>query len=87
MPRTLEQMVAAGAILVGTPDEVGEQIERLRAATGVEYIVFQGMGGLVEHQRMLDTISLFGERVIPALSGPPAAADRVGAVDAVGASG
>jgi len=87
VPRTLEQMVAAGAILVGTPDEVGEQIERLRAATGVEYIVFQGMGGLVEHQRMLDTISLFGERVIPALSGPPAAADRVGAVDAVGASG
>lgn len=80
VPRTLEQMVAAGAILVGTPDEVGEEIERLHAITGVEYIVFQAMGGLTDHQRMLDTISQFGEHVISKLSGkqPAAAGQSVG---------
>jgi alkanesulfonate monooxygenase SsuD/methylene tetrahydromethanopterin reductase-like flavin-dependent oxidoreductase (luciferase family) len=30
------QVMAAGAIVVGTPDEVGEQIEKLRETTGVE---------------------------------------------------
>jgi len=68
VPRTLEQMVAAGAILVGTPDEVGEQVEKLRERTGVEYMVFTAAGGMTDHQRMLDTIQLFGNHVIPALS-------------------
>jgi alkanesulfonate monooxygenase SsuD/methylene tetrahydromethanopterin reductase-like flavin-dependent oxidoreductase (luciferase family) len=35
VPRTLEQAAAAGAMLVGTPDEVGEQVVRLREETGV----------------------------------------------------
>ncbi|MBL7497984.1 LLM class flavin-dependent oxidoreductase [Frankia sp. CNm7] len=88
VPRTLEQMVAAGALLVGTPDEVGEQLEKLRDETGVEYVIFNAAGGMTEHQRMLDMIQLFGEHVIPALSSvepaevspnEPAAADPVSA--------
>jgi alkanesulfonate monooxygenase SsuD/methylene tetrahydromethanopterin reductase-like flavin-dependent oxidoreductase (luciferase family) len=71
VPRTLEQMVEAGAMLVGTPDEVGEQIEKLRERTGVEYLVFIAAGGMTEHRRMLDMIELFGEHVIPALSPQP----------------
>ncbi|GAA1011511.1 hypothetical protein Aple_011950 [Acrocarpospora pleiomorpha] len=64
VPRTLEQMVAAGAMLVGTPDEVGEQVERLRDELGVQHFVFMAAGGATEHARMLDTIQLFGEHVI-----------------------
>nr|MDT0665757.1 LLM class flavin-dependent oxidoreductase [Micromonospora sp. DSM 115978] len=76
VPRTVEQMVAAGALMVGTPDEVGEQIEKLRDETGVEYLVFTAAGGMTEHQRMLDMIQLFGEHVIPALSPTPSPADE-----------
>ncbi|WP_214106584.1 LLM class flavin-dependent oxidoreductase [Acrocarpospora catenulata] len=68
VPRTLEQLVAAGAMLVGTPDEVGEQVERLRDELGVEYVVFVACGGAVDHGRMLDTIQLFGDHVIPRVS-------------------
>jgi alkanesulfonate monooxygenase SsuD/methylene tetrahydromethanopterin reductase-like flavin-dependent oxidoreductase (luciferase family) len=68
VPRTLEQAVAAGAMLVGTPDEVGEQVVRLREETGVEYVVFVACGGAVDHARMIETIQLFGEHVIPAMA-------------------
>ena len=67
VPRTLEQLVAAGVMLVGTPDEVGEQVQRLRDEFGLDYLVVCACAGAVEHRRMMDTISLFGEHVIPQL--------------------
>lgn len=67
VPKTFEQMLESGFQIVGTPDTVGEQIQRLREETGVEYMVFIMYGGITEQRRMLDTIRLFGERVIPAL--------------------
>jgi len=68
VPRTLEQVAAAGAIVAGTPDEAGEQLERLRETTGAEYVVFVPLGGAAEHAHMLETIGLFGEQVVPALA-------------------
>jgi alkanesulfonate monooxygenase SsuD/methylene tetrahydromethanopterin reductase-like flavin-dependent oxidoreductase (luciferase family) len=73
VPRTLEQLVAAGMMLVGTPDEVGEQVQRLRDAFDLEYMVFIACAGSVEHRRMIDTIQLFGENVIPKLQPAPRA--------------
>jgi alkanesulfonate monooxygenase SsuD/methylene tetrahydromethanopterin reductase-like flavin-dependent oxidoreductase (luciferase family) len=70
VPRTVEQLQAAGALIAGTPDEVGEQVEKLRDSTGAEYVVFTGVGRPVDHARMLETISLFGEHVISALGDP-----------------
>jgi alkanesulfonate monooxygenase SsuD/methylene tetrahydromethanopterin reductase-like flavin-dependent oxidoreductase (luciferase family) len=74
VPRTLEQIVAAGGMFVGTPDEVGEQVQKLRDETGAEYLVCTPCGGSGEHVRMLETIRLFGEHVIPAMAGAPAVA-------------
>ncbi|MFI5611932.1 LLM class flavin-dependent oxidoreductase [Amycolatopsis sp. NPDC051903] len=73
VPRTLEQLVEAGMLLVGTPDEVGEQVQRLQDEFGLEYLVFIACAGAVEHRRMLDTIGLFGEHVIPAFQPVPVA--------------
>jgi alkanesulfonate monooxygenase SsuD/methylene tetrahydromethanopterin reductase-like flavin-dependent oxidoreductase (luciferase family) len=67
VPKTLEQVMAAGAAVVGTPDEVGEQIAKLRETTGVEYLVFVPNGGAADHAHLMDTIGLFGQHVIPAL--------------------
>jgi alkanesulfonate monooxygenase SsuD/methylene tetrahydromethanopterin reductase-like flavin-dependent oxidoreductase (luciferase family) len=74
VPRTLEQIVAAKGILVGTPDEVGEQLRELKQTTGVEYVIFVACGGAVENERMLETIRLFGEHVIPEFAAEPVAA-------------
>ena len=76
VPRTLEQLVESGMLLVGTPDDVGEQVARLRDELDVDYLVFIACAGAVEHHRMLDTIRLFGERVIPSFTSP--VAERVG---------
>ena len=73
VPRTLEQLVEAGMMLVGTPDEVGEQVQRLQDVFGLEYLVFVACAGSVEHRRMMDTIGLFGEQVIPSFQPVPVA--------------
>lgn len=65
VPKTFEQMVESGFQLVGTPDDVGEQIQRLKEELNVEYLIFIMYGGITEHARMLETIQLFGEEVIP----------------------
>jgi len=72
VPRTLEQIIKAGGAIVGTPDEAGEQVQRLREQTGVEYLVFAACGGAVDHARMLEMIGEFGEHVIPSLTEPVA---------------
>lgn len=74
VPRTLEQLIEAGMMIVGTPDEVGEQIQKLRDTFDLDYMVFIACAGSVTHRRMLDTISLFGEQVIPWFPDEPAAA-------------
>jgi alkanesulfonate monooxygenase SsuD/methylene tetrahydromethanopterin reductase-like flavin-dependent oxidoreductase (luciferase family) len=65
VPKTFEQMVKSGFQLVGTPDDVGEQIQRLKEELNVEYLIFVMYGGITEHRRMLESIRLFGEKVIP----------------------
>ena len=65
VPKTFEQMITSGFQIVGTPDEVGEEIQRLKETLDVEYIIFVMYGGITEHRRMLESIRLFGEKVIP----------------------
>ena len=65
VPKTHEQMLKSGFDIVGTPDTVRKEIQRLKDELGVEYMIFIMYGGIVEQRRMLDTIRLFGEHVIP----------------------
>ena len=64
VPKTFEQMIKSGFQIVGTPDEVGEAIRRLKDALDVEYIIFVMYGGITEQKRMPESIRLFGEKVI-----------------------
>jgi hypothetical protein len=65
VPKTHEQMLKSGFDIVGTPDVVEREIHRLKEELNVEYMIFIMYGGIVEQRRMLDTIRLFGEHVIP----------------------
>jgi alkanesulfonate monooxygenase SsuD/methylene tetrahydromethanopterin reductase-like flavin-dependent oxidoreductase (luciferase family) len=58
-------MLKSGMQIVGTPDEVGEEIQRLKDTLNVDYIIFIMYAGMTEHKRMLESIRLFGEKVIP----------------------
>jgi hypothetical protein len=65
VPKTFEQMLRSDMQIVGTPNEVGEEIQRLKATLDVDYVMFIMYGGMTEHRRMLESIQLFGEKVIP----------------------
>jgi alkanesulfonate monooxygenase SsuD/methylene tetrahydromethanopterin reductase-like flavin-dependent oxidoreductase (luciferase family) len=67
VPNTVEQLEAAGVLIVGTPDHVGEQLLELRDKFGIEHVAFNAPGGIVENARMLEMIQLFGEEVLPGL--------------------
>ena len=76
VPKTHEQMLKSGFDIVGTPDTVRKEIQRLKDELGVEYMIFIMYGGIVEQRRMLDSIRLFGEHVIPHFpDAAPAAAE------------
>ena len=51
--------------LIGSPDEVSEQILRLRARTGVNHLVMSLEWPGMPHQLALDTMALFAEEVFP----------------------
>ncbi len=77
VPKTHEQMLKSGFDIVGTPDAVRKEIQRLKDELNVEYMIFIMYGGIVEQRRMLDSIRLFGEHVIPHFpdAAPAAAAE------------
>ena len=65
VPKTFKQMLKSGMQIVGTADEVGEEIQRLRDTLNVDYMIFIMYAGMTEHKRMIESIRLFGEKVIP----------------------
>jgi hypothetical protein len=67
MPRDedlLDQLIAAGHLLCGTPDEVGEQVARYQDV-GCDQLVFGLPGEGMAHEEVLEAIELFGDKVIP----------------------
>ncbi|MBI3325559.1 MAG: hypothetical protein HYZ81_02490 [Nitrospinae bacterium] len=64
---TLEKM-ASDRIILGSPAEVVEAIQRWQEATGAEMVIFrlrQAHSGGPPHAKILQAIRLFGEKVIP----------------------
>jgi probable F420-dependent oxidoreductase len=67
---TLEKM-AADRIILGSPEEVVDQLRRWQENTGAETIIVrlrQAHSGGPPHDKILRAIRLFGERVIPRLA-------------------
>jgi alkanesulfonate monooxygenase SsuD/methylene tetrahydromethanopterin reductase-like flavin-dependent oxidoreductase (luciferase family) len=62
VPKTFEQMLKSGLQIVGTPDEVGEEIQRLKDTLNVDYMIFIMYAGMTEHKRMLESFSCSGRR-------------------------
>lgn len=60
----LDELIKAGWLLCGTPDEVAEQVQRYEAV-GTDQVVFGLPGEGLEHEEVLECLELFGDKVIP----------------------
>ena len=60
----LDQVIEAGMMLCGSPEEVAEQLERYQAV-GTDQVVFGMPADGMAHEQVLECIELFGSQVIP----------------------
>lgn len=66
--RFMAQMGPAGALLVGSPDEVAAKIlKHSEALGGISRVTFQLDTGSLPHETLMKCIGLIGERVAPVL--------------------
>jgi alkanesulfonate monooxygenase SsuD/methylene tetrahydromethanopterin reductase-like flavin-dependent oxidoreductase (luciferase family) len=78
IPPTTEEMIEAGMLFCGTPDEVAQQIAVFCDAMGGVGNMLVQMGGMLEAEENLDSLRLFGTEVVPRLlSRQGAASQRV----------
>jgi len=66
----LDQLIANGSILCGTPDEVAEQLSKYEEV-GCDQVVFGFPPEGAEHDEVLEMIELFGDQVIPEFDKDP----------------
>jgi alkanesulfonate monooxygenase SsuD/methylene tetrahydromethanopterin reductase-like flavin-dependent oxidoreductase (luciferase family) len=66
----LDQAIAGGYLLCGTPDEVCEQVMRYQDV-GCDQVVFGLPGEGMEHEEVLEQLELFGDKVIPEFDKDP----------------
>ena len=66
----LDELITAGWLLCGTPDEVCEQVEKYQTV-GCDQVVFGLPGDSVEHEEVLEMLEMFGTKVIPEFDKDP----------------
>lgn len=72
---TCEELIEAGLLFAGTPDQVKSQIDRFtRAMGGMGNLLLMFQGGDLDHRDTADSITMFGREVLPQL-GEMAAAE------------
>ncbi len=68
-PESFQDIVDAGLILCGSPATVADQLRAQRDAVGMEQVALLFAFGTLPHEKVLRSIRLFAEQVIPALRG------------------
>ena len=71
-PLTPQEMMEQGLLLVGTPDTVSRQMERMLADTPVRWLFAWNYNGLVPHDKLMRSLELFATKVMPRFEGAPA---------------
>ena len=69
---TPQMMMERGMLLIGTPDTVSRQMERLLSDTPVRWLFAWTYNGLVPHDKILRSLELFATKVLPRFAGAPA---------------
>jgi alkanesulfonate monooxygenase SsuD/methylene tetrahydromethanopterin reductase-like flavin-dependent oxidoreductase (luciferase family) len=66
----LDQLIAGGYMLCGTPDEVCEQVTKYQTV-GCDQVVFGLPGEGMAHEEIFEMLELFGDKVIPEFDKDP----------------
>ena len=70
--RHCEDLIEAGLIFAGTPDQVTQQIKKFTGAMGgFDNLLLMFQGGDLGHAETTNSLSLFGREVLPQLSSEP----------------
>jgi alkanesulfonate monooxygenase SsuD/methylene tetrahydromethanopterin reductase-like flavin-dependent oxidoreductase (luciferase family) len=64
-----QEMMDRGMLLVGSPDTVSRQLERLLSDTPVRWLFAWTYNGLVPHEKVLRSLELFATKVLPRFAG------------------
>jgi alkanesulfonate monooxygenase SsuD/methylene tetrahydromethanopterin reductase-like flavin-dependent oxidoreductase (luciferase family) len=68
-----EELIEAGLLFAGTPDQVRNQISKFQNAMGgFDNLLLMFQGGDLSHTETVDSLTLFGREVMPQLSVPVA---------------
>jgi alkanesulfonate monooxygenase SsuD/methylene tetrahydromethanopterin reductase-like flavin-dependent oxidoreductase (luciferase family) len=62
--RDFEQAWESGALLIGSPERCRRVVQRY-AETGIDQLILLVQAGRIPHEKVMQTIRLFGEEVIP----------------------
>jgi alkanesulfonate monooxygenase SsuD/methylene tetrahydromethanopterin reductase-like flavin-dependent oxidoreductase (luciferase family) len=72
IPEDFATAVSAGMVIVGTPDQVFEALEREVAIAGVNYVLTRFAFGDLTHDESVHSLSLFTSKVMPEFTSGPA---------------
>lgn len=65
---TLEDFIECGIVFTGTPDQAYEQIcDFIDTIGGLGHLILMGQGGHMQHDEVVDSLTLFGRNVLPRL--------------------
>jgi alkanesulfonate monooxygenase SsuD/methylene tetrahydromethanopterin reductase-like flavin-dependent oxidoreductase (luciferase family) len=65
----VEEMLGNGMVLVGSPDTVSRQMERMLADGPVRWLFAWTYNGLVPHEKLMRSLELFATKVAPRFGG------------------
>lgn len=69
-----EELIEAGLLFAGTPDQVKKQIEKFCGAMGgIGNLLLMFQGGDLNHSDTMDSVTMFGREILPQLHDMPAA--------------
>lgn len=72
-----EDLIEAGLLFAGTPDQVKRQIGKFCGAMGgMDNLLLMFQGGDLSHAETIDNLSLFGREVLPQLGSQPVAQEK-----------
>ena len=66
---TPPELQERGLILVGAPDTVSRQVERMLSGTNVRWLFAWTYNGLMPHEKIMRSLELFSTKVLPRFSG------------------
>ena len=65
---TLDDFIECGIVFTGTPDQTYEQIcDFIDTIGGLGHLILMGQGGHMQHDEVVDSLTLFGKNVLPRL--------------------